>query len=282
MRRLLALVQSTRLYLAMFTVPPALLWIAPTDGVESGLGGAAPLLLLAHTLLVIVHATAFDSATLIAGGSPRFALSRDEDLYDPGISGVTRWIASAAVVVLAVLLLIALRPVASILVFASLGLVTMLTGGVSSGSRRYRLMFAEVLWPALMLIVPMILFGAMRKAPLPPGAVPVTIVFALLVSVYVLLCEIRDQPLDAGQGMRTAITMVGRGVGTLLVFLGFAAAILVATRAASMGYWHWTAPGVVALAALVCTWSLPSRNEDAAPALWMLACGYAALVAMTG
>jgi 4-hydroxybenzoate polyprenyltransferase len=184
--------------------------------------------------------------------------------------------------VVAVLLLISLHPMASILVFASLGMVTVLTGGASAGSRRFRLMFAEVLWPALMLVVPMILIGAMRKTAMPPAAAPVTMVFALLLSVYVLLCEIRDLPLDAGQGMRTAATMVGRNVGTLMVFLGFAAVILVSTRAASMGYWHWTAPGVVALAALVCTWSLPSRNEDAAPALWMLASGYAALVAVTG
>ena len=109
-----------------------------------------------------------------------------------------------------------------------------------------------------------------------------TAVSALLLSVFVLLGQFRDLALDAGQGMRTAATMVGRSVGTLMVFLAFAAVILVSIRAAGLGYWHWTAPGVVALAALVCTWSLPSRNEDAAPALWMLASGYAALVAVTG
>jgi hypothetical protein len=280
MRRLLALVQSTRVFLALFTVPPAMLWIASSDGVESGLGAAGPLLLLAHTLLVIVHASSFDSASMAAGGSPRFALSRDEDLYWPEVSSVTRWVAAAATAVIAVLLVVP-RLSAAVMVALALVLVMALTGGATAASRRYRLMFAEVLWPALMLIVPMVVVNGLRSTPMPAGATAVTVVFALMLSMYVVLCEVRDQPLDAGQGMRTLATVAGRGVVTMLVFLGFGATILVATRAASMGSWHWSAAGVVALASLVCIWSLPSRNEDGAPAIWMLATGYAALVALT-
>ena len=40
-------------------------------------------------------------ATAAAGRSPRFALSRDEDLFWPEVSGVTRWVAAAATVVVA-------------------------------------------------------------------------------------------------------------------------------------------------------------------------------------
>lgn len=280
MRWLLALVQSTRVSLALFTVPPAMLWISSVDGVESGLGAAGPLILLAHTLLVIAHATTFDGASVAAGGSPRFALSRDEDLFWPEVSGVTRWVAASATAVIAVLLVVP-RVSAALLVAVALVLVMVLTGGVTAASRRYRLMFAEVLWPALMLIVPMVLVGGLRSSPMPVGAAAVTMVFALMLSMYVVLCQVRDQPLDAGQGMRTLATVAGRGVVTMLVFLGFGATILVATRAASMGSWHWSAAGVVALASLVCIWSLPSRNEDGAPVIWMMAAGYAALVSMT-
>lgn len=280
MRRLLALVQSTRVYLALFTVPPAAMWIAAVDGEATGLGAAGPLLVVAHTLLVIVHATGFDSATVMGGGSPRLALFRDEDLFSAEVSGATRWLAAIATVVVALLMLVA-KPTAAITVVVALGLVMALTGGATGRSKRFRLMFAEVLWPALMLIVPMMIVGSLRSEPMVPGAAPVTLVFALALSVYVVLCEVRDQPLDAGQGMRTLATLAGRSVTTVLLFLGFAAAILVATRAATMDYWHWSAPGVLALSALVCIWSLPSRNEDAAPAMWMLAAGYAALVSLT-
>ena len=280
MRRLMALLQSTRVYLALFTVPPAAMWIAAGDAGESGLGAAGPLLLVAHTLLVLVHATGFDSATMAAGGSPRLALSRDEDLFWPEVSSVMRWLAAAATVVVALLMVVS-RPMGAVVVLVALGLVMGLTGGATGASRRFRLMFAEVLWPALMLIVPMMIVGALRTTAMVPGAVSVTMVFALALSVYVVLCEVRDQPLDAGQGVRTLATVAGRSVATVLLFLALAASILVATRAATMEYWHWSAPGVVALASLVCIWSLPSRNEDAAPAMWMLAAGYAALVSLT-
>lgn len=280
MRRLLAFLQSTRLYLALFTVPPAVMWVGSVDGLETGLRGMGGLVVVAHTLLVLVHATGFDSATAGSGGSPRFALSRDEDLFWPEVSSVTRWVCAAAVAVLAVLMAIP-KPSAAVVTVVALVLVLVMTGGATRGSRRFRLMFAEVLWPSLMLIVPMVVVGGLRSTPMPAGATAVTAVFALLLSMYVVLCEIRDQPLDAGQGMRTMATVAGRGVATVLLFLGFGAAILVGTRAATLAYWHWSAPGVMALAALVCMWSMPSRNEDAAPAMWMLASGYAALVALT-
>ena len=284
MRPILSLLESTRLYLLVYTLPYALLWLRSGPGETFvadgsgethvvGLGGAGVLLVIAHAALVLLHATTLDARTLWAGGRPRLALARDADEWIPPVVEFTRIAAAGALVVVTIpLLFLATWPALLVVLFAA-GIL-LLTGGVAEEGRPARMLFAEILWPLAMLILPLAVFSGLadaREAPLTPGAVSATTLGVLALCAYVLLCLIRDLPADAGEGRPTLATALGRAGATVVLFAVLAAFVVIGAHGAGAGRWPWAVGALAGVAAMVALWAVADDAEEIAPTLWTIA-----------
>jgi len=264
MRAVMTILESVRIPVRALTVPYAFAWAD---------GPGKPLLVLAFGLLILLHLSLFDTRTILAGARPRLGLTRDRDLWSPAIIDRARAIAGVLIGLIVVLLLFVSFGGAVVVAIAA-GLVLLMTGGVSRRAERWRMLFAEVLWPALMLIVPMGLFSwilADRGVDTVGSGRAATGVGALVLAAYVLLCQVRDQRLDTGQGQRTLATIIGRGGATLVLFLVLAALLIVSARGAGMGMWEWWPAAIAGIASLVAIWSVASEAIDGAPSMWAAA-----------
>ncbi len=263
MRAVLTVLESTRLYLLAFTLPYALVW-AEGDG--------RALLVIAFALLILLHGSSLDARALLENARPRLGLTRDRDLWSPALIDRTRAL-SAALVALVIVLLLFVSVWGAVVVAVALGLNLAFSAWNPPRARRVRMMFAEILWPGFMLIVPMIVFAWVLGRP-EGGAIPgqaATGVGALTLATYVLLCEIRDASLDAGKGRHTLATLLGRQVATLVLFLVLAALLVSATRGVDVGLWPWWVPAIAGIASMVALWSVAADAIDGVPTLWTAA-----------
>lgn len=274
MSPILRVLESTRLYLLVFTLPPAMVWfgMGGTTSEGVGFGAAGFLLVFAHSLLVLFHVTSFDAATLSWGGVPRLGMTGDRDHWDPDLVDRARMVYAALVgLVTAVLLFASWR--SALVVLIALILIGWLTGGATKRSRKWRLLFAEVLWPGLMLLVPMVLAGwlvAARHAGLAELSPPVTGLFALLLAGYVLMCLVRDEALDLGEGQRTLTVALGRGGAVVVLFLLLSALMIVSSRGVEMGWWGWPVAAVSGVAGLAGLWGVAARDGEGMTGVWVL------------
>ncbi len=276
MRAIIRLLESTRLYLLVFTLPPALVWFGFAGNADAGIGAAGILLVAAHALLVLFHVTSFDASTLAWGASPRLGMTGDREHWEPGLVDRVRMVYAALTgLIVAVLFFAAIfSPVSFwwvLLVLGALILVGVLTGGADRPSRRWRMMFAEVLWPGLMLIVPLVLAGWLlgdgdvgRRSP------AVTGVSSLLLAGYVVLCLLRDEALDFGEGQRTLATVLGRGGAAVVLFLLLCTLLVVTSRGTEFGWWGWPVAAVSGVAGLAAMWGLAARDGEGMVGIWVL------------
>jgi hypothetical protein len=263
MRGAMSILESTRLYLLAFTLPYAAAW-ADGDG--------KTLLTIAFSLLVIFHGTSLDTRAILESARPRLGLTRDRDLWNPPLIDRTRSIVAALLALVTVLLLfVSFRGAVAVALAAGIMLAFSAWNPPRAG--RVRMMFAEILWPGFMLIVPMILFSWILRedADAPVVGQAATGVGALMLAGYVLLCEIRDAALDAGKGRHTLATVLGRNLCTMVLFLVLAALLITTTRGVGLGLWPWWAPAIAGIAALVTLWSVAADAIDGVPPLWTAA-----------
>lgn len=266
--------ESTRLYLLVFTLPPAMVWFGlggeGSGGVDFRTAGL--LLVIAHSLLVLFHVTSFDAATLNWGGVPRLGMTGNRDHWDPDLVDRARMVYAALIgLVTAVLLFANWR--SALVVLIALILVGWLTGGATKTSRRWRLLFAEVLWPGVMLLAPMVLAGWLvgaRHGGLGTLSPPVTGLFAILLAGYVLMCLVRDESLDLGEGQNTVAVALGRGGAAVVLFLLLSALMVVSSRGVDMGWWGWPVAAVSGVAGLAGLWGVAAREGEGMTGVWVL------------
>ena len=281
MSPILRVLESTRLYLLVLTLPPALVWFGYAGGEgapgETGIGAAGVLLVAAHCLLVLFHATSFDAATLAWGATPRLGMTGDREHWDPGLVDRSRMVYAALTGL--VVTVLAFASIFSsgvsfwwvIIVLGALVLVGVLTGGADRASRKWRMMFIEVLWPGLMLVMPLILAGWLEgEGELGRRSPAVTGVSCLLLAGYVVLCLVRDEALDLGENERTLATVLGRGGGAVVLFLLLSALIVATSRGVEMGWWGWSVGAITGVAGLAALWGLAARDGEGMLGVWVL------------
>lgn len=274
MNLVLRFLETTRLYLLIFTLPPAILWFSTTPAADAAVPSAfvATIIILAHSLLILLHATSFDVLTLRAGATPRLALSANPESWNLDNAERLRVVYALLLGVCILLLLVTSITAAAAVAVAGI-LVGLLTGGINDETRRWRMMFSEVLWPGLMLLTPMIILGWMYSGISEQAlaiTAPATGVAAVALAAYVLLCLIRDQSIDAGDRLPTTATLLGRAGVTTILFVLLCLAIVLTSRGVGWEWWHWPTASITGIGALAVFWCVSSGSEDSAPALWTL------------
>lgn len=282
--------------IALMVLPYALLWSRAADS-----GGV--LMALMVTALVLFYFACLDEIHVRHLDEIRLGLIRQRSRIDPQDIGIAKILFGGTAKVLAIVLLFAELWV------GVMGLAVLTLLWVSSmQTRRWpvKTLWAEVLVPLTALTLPLILIGwfaergvrAGLDAPLnaaqraewtgvigglvSPGVQLATIVGAAMLAGFLLLCAIRDEPADRGEGLVTTPTMLGRGRAGLAFFAIAAAAATLAIRgaAAPLQYgdpamfadgrmvWPWSIAVLVTILSMLGVLLSAEREEQTAVGLW--------------
>lgn len=311
MSRPLPLLTSLRLPMLLFSLPYAIMWHETTDA-----GGWV--MVVAHAALLLFYCTHFDALVLARGDEPRLSLIRDRDLHRVELIRAMRLL-SGVVALVAAIALLALNWRLGALALIALGLILALTRSLRSPGARRKFVFAEVLWPLVVLVGPMWFVGAQAHEHVdhaPAAVVPMeetrlftvatspapvvipeapdqadidkaddivvvvrhlsrgdihgTILGALLLGAWVVLCLLRDEVPDRALGLRTIATRHGRGGAIALAVVFLAGAVALSSWGVGAGLWTWLTPPLVALTAMGVLLLLAQRMDDhAVAALWL-------------
>ncbi len=177
MSPLLRMTNSLRLPLLLFSIPYTYLWLEQAPGI----GWAVA---MAHAALLLFYATHFDLAVLRTGDEPRLSLTREREAHSPGIIEPARlFIGLIAGVCSIVLLFFDWR--LGVIGVGALGLILLLTRGLRSANARRKFIFAELIWPLVVLIAPMwfVSSTSWHAAPAEPDVVATNPVHAVIMPV---------------------------------------------------------------------------------------------------
>lgn len=106
------------------------------------------------------------------------------------------------------------------------------------------------------------------------GVVAATVLGALAMGAYVLLCLRRDEMLDRGERLVTTPTRFGRPFAGVLLVVMLGAAIGIAAAGVSAGWWTeagWWCAAIAAWGAVMTVWAAASNRDDTAAGVWYLA-----------
>lgn len=228
-------------------------------------------------LLVIWQTARFDRKTIRAGQEPRLGLTTDR--YGWGVGAASR----AAVLTAGVLAAIGAALLFGRAFGLALGVVVawllaaVLTGGVEHARGRTRQFLVELVWPLVMIVGPVLV---LRRVVIDAGGVvpeigwggvlSLALLGAVGLAVLALLCQVRDLPVDTAAGQWTSATILGRRGACLLVLAGLAVFVVLASRGAGLGYWHWGVGAIAGAASLATVWGLAEQNDHALPGWWWL------------
>ncbi|TVQ31035.1 MAG: hypothetical protein EA376_10640 [Phycisphaeraceae bacterium] len=257
------LIESTRAYILLFSIPFTLLWSRGLEplGVVTG-----PLLVVLHACVAVFWMICMARADQARGLAPRLGLRRDRLAVDHDGLGLWFLILGAFVVVLTVVMLFA-----EFWIGVGALLATLLSLWLSRQGGRYRMGLIEAIIPAVLLVGPAMLFRA-HNWPTPRAlrifsrdptdvpaelartlaAEPVTPEFvtapvlaatwlggAALLTV-ILLMLVRDRIADLDAGIETTATKLGRGGASALVWAWLLGVAALAAMGAGWGWWHWS------------------------------------------
>lgn len=280
---LIARLRMLRLWMLFFTLPYAMLWVyGSSEGYVHASGGWPTVAI--HSLLMLVHFAGADMRQARQGLMPRLRIVRSFSIPDPDELEVARAQLSLLTLGLIVIQLF-IAPRVALFALIALGIILVASGlGDPQRTRRWRHRFAEVILPVALLVLPMALIAspgaeameAARQAgdaqrlaqleghALRDGAVVATILGALILCAFVLMCFIRDRVQDLGAGIATAATSLGRDGASAAFFAVLFASIILANWASGYGAWGWPVPTVLAIGATVSAWLLAMRDEGGA------------------
>lgn len=281
MSRLVRSAESLRLDLLFFSVPYALMW-------SRGAGAAAPLIILAHALLVLLYAQSLDLAMLRAGQDPRLGPVRDRFRRAPaGLEAARLVVAILLVPTIGGLAILSTR--LAFYAAAAAAIILLVTRGVSGRFAARRFVFAEWTWGFGALLIPAGLIATAKPSALsapsgglgmPAPVVAATCLGAVMLGVYILLCLVRDEAADRGAGFSSTPTLCGRAGALALLLAWMMGGVLLAAVGVTHGWWGWPVVTALAWAALASTWCTAVRADGLAVGLWIIGhAGVAVLLA---
>ncbi len=264
-------IERLRAYTLLATVPYAAMWA--NAFLAEDREPTAALIVAAHALGVL----------LVLLVSDRIDLDRD------GVRGLALWkfpmgeadrgseIAIPIIALLSLVTFVGLLAASAWLgLCATLLLLIGLWHATRPRARKYAL--AEVLGPVGVLVAPMALVGAFAHSPLSSAEVGATALGSVLLGLVLLLCAIRDQPVDARRGWFTTAIRLGRPGARALAWAWIIAAVLLSAMGAGWGWWGWLVSAVVALAAATSGAAFVRGGYERAIAAWTIALWVAGVV----
>lgn len=286
LRLLPRVAEGLRLHLLVFTIPVAALWSGQPDS-----GGGAMVLL--HSLLVMLYGMTLDDrirdAELASGQGPRLTLSHDRMAFADVEQAVrpARWAVLALAAFACVIMAIESLLMAFFGACAIAAILGFTAPGVGREARR-RFIFAEWGWSLFAVMVPMVLIAmhgwsrwveAKRQAPgtedavatMPPMLIGASVLAALMLGAFVLLCLGRDRVKDEAAGWRSTATLLGPvGVNVWAIVWMIGAGSL-AAAGTSAGWWGWTPTAILGGGATATAALLGAARAPGAVATWWLA-----------
>jgi len=253
--------ESLRAYALFASVPYAAMWSRAL--LVEGREPAAALLIAAHGLGVMTVALVSDRADLERDGVRGVALWRFPTGEREGANAA--WL--PALVVLTALVFGGLIASAPALGWCATALLLIgLWHATRARAKKYAMV--EALAPAAALLAPMAVVGVLAHGTLTPAAVGATTLGSVLLGLALLLCVVRDQPLDATRGWATTATRLGRRRACALAWMWIVAAVVLSAMGAAWGWRGWIVSAAVALAAAASGQAFARAAYERLVAVW--------------
>ncbi|MFG0293428.1 MAG: hypothetical protein ACF8MJ_09790 [Phycisphaerales bacterium JB050] len=278
-----------RWLIAFMVLPYALLWARSADS-----GGV--LMALMVVALALFYFASLDEMHVRYLDETRLGLRRERGLVDPEAAGLAKYLFGGTAKVLAFVLLF-IQPWIGLLGFVMLTAIWI--GSLRTRRWPVKTLWAEVLVPLCVLMLPLIVVGffadraidvslAQRDQMLgitgglvSPSVRLATVIGTGMMSCYLLLCAMRDEPADRGVGLVTTVTVLGRTGAGLAFFLIAAATTALTIRGASavVAYgdteaellrmaWPWSIAAFAAVLSMIGVLLTTEHEEPLAVGLW--------------
>lgn len=287
MRRTIRLVRAIRPGALFFSVPYTLLWARSLPDMRA-LTGWLIVALHAAGLLLTLALLSVSSAR--RAGPPALGVDRDPLGAD---ADSLRLIAGVLALACAGLL-IALTPAAFRVSLAGAVLLALALWQPLRAPRRRWLGF-EAGAPFVALVAPALLLGqrgwtaasarapvgatppttglegvplAHAGAPMPASALGATLLGAVAMGLFILLCFSRDSAADRRAGVETTATRLGPGLTRAMLSLWLVGAVTLACIGSAGGWWGWGVPLLSALGAMAVSAALARDDLEAGARRW--------------
>ena len=262
-----------RWLIAFMVLPYALLW---SDVAGSG-GVLAALLVVA---LLLFYFACLDELHVQRLDETRLGFVRQRGRVDPEHATIAKYLFGALAKLIAIVLLFTQFWAGFV------GLIVLTLIWISSlGTRRWQVktLWAEILIPLCAIMLPIILIGFFASGLLTPADRLATVVGTAMLAGYLLLCAMRDEPVDRGDGLVTTPTLLGRMRSGLLFFAIAAVATTLTIRGASaiVAYppgsdpvvtvstaWPWSIAVFVAILSMFGVLLTAEREDSLAVGIW--------------
>ncbi|TVQ60898.1 MAG: hypothetical protein EA379_07380 [Phycisphaerales bacterium] len=279
--------RTLRLDMLFFSVPYAFVWARALGASTDGLAASGPLILGAHAALLLLALLLSDTREAEAGREPRLMLWRDRFVLDADAqSGGVPVLALIASVLTLVLLVV--DPAAGL--YMILGAAVLLWHGTRAMRRKYVLI--ELAAPALVLAVPGLLVatrllsrardmyvGEMDDVAAPTAhalaaqaavhpVLGASLLGAVALGLFVMLCLLRDAPMDESEGVGSVAAAVGRPGARALAWVWAVAAVLLASMGAGWQWWGWGVAAALGVGSMGVASCLASGAYGRAVSVW--------------
>jgi hypothetical protein len=276
----------------VFTLPPVLLWARafPYAGVP---------MVVAHCALVLLHGVLHDRSAFQSRDEPRLTLWGPRLVLDAPFL-----VPHATVLILLCLGMIVAAAVVDPLVA---GVMTAGLLAVIIGHRfkrlfgRWRSRLAEVWLPGVALVAPMFALSsiaernqaaAMRGRSDPGLAVALpevitratetaTVLWAMVMAVFILACHTRDEPHDRCDGLLTTPTVFGPRGAAIAMALWAGGVMLLGANGNGHRLWTWPVLGSLGVGAMLVAWFCGAEKSGRAVVAWVT-CAAVAGVCLVG
>ncbi|MFM9957822.1 MAG: hypothetical protein ACKVZJ_07080 [Phycisphaerales bacterium] len=276
----------------VLTLPPVLLWARafPYAGLP---------IVVSHAALVLLHGALHDRNAYRTRDEPRLTLLGPRLEMNP-----PRLVPAISVLVLVVfgmaLTMLLTDPAVAGLTILALGTI-LLAHRLRSRLGAWRSRLVEVWLPAFALAGPMLVLAwlsrqsqldAMQAASDPglPVALPevitranqtATLLWCVVVGVFILACHTRDEPHDRCDGLLTTPTVFGPRGASVALALWAGLALLLGAYGNGHRLWTWPVLGSLGIGAMLLAWCCGSGRTDRAVIAWT-ACAAIAGVCLVG